>query len=78
VSAWNSEPIATLPADDRKLKALAGAAESWATEKQAVLDCFEVEGGGSECNRLWVLKKSLNRVFSSASMPLSAFFSPFD
>ena len=42
--AWNSEPIATLPADDRKLKALAGAAESWATEKQAVLDCFEVEG----------------------------------
>lgn len=42
--AWNSEPIATLPADDRKLKALAGAGDSWATDKQSVLDCFEVEG----------------------------------
>jgi uncharacterized protein YdaU (DUF1376 family) len=42
--AWNSDPIATLPADDRKLKALAGAGDSWATDKQAVLDCFEVDG----------------------------------
>lgn len=42
--AWNSEPIATLPSDDRKLKALAGASDSWATDKQAVLDCFEVDG----------------------------------
>lgn len=41
--AWNGEPIATLPTDDRKLKALAGAGDSWATDKQAVLDCFEVE-----------------------------------
>jgi len=43
--AWNGEPIATLPADDCKLKALAGAGDGWAMDKQAVLDCFEVEGG---------------------------------
>jgi hypothetical protein len=42
--AWNGEPIATLPADDRKLRALAGAGDSWATDKQAVLECFEAEG----------------------------------
>jgi len=42
--AWNGEPIASLPAEDGKLKILAGAGDNWTTDKHAVLDCFEVEG----------------------------------
>jgi uncharacterized protein YdaU (DUF1376 family) len=43
--AWNGDPIASLPTEDGKLKALAGAGDSWASDKQAVLECFELENG---------------------------------
>ena len=65
--AWNSEPIATLPADDRKLKALAGAGDGWATDKQAVLDCFEVEGDRLVNRRLEAQHQELQEFHNSKS-----------
>jgi uncharacterized protein YdaU (DUF1376 family) len=41
--AWNGEPIASLPTEDSKLKTLAGAGDNWVTDRQTVLDCFELE-----------------------------------
>ena len=65
--AWNGEPIATLPTDDRKLKALAGAGDSWATDKQAVLDCFEVDGDRLVNRRLADQFQQLQEFHSSKS-----------
>jgi uncharacterized protein YdaU (DUF1376 family) len=65
--AWNSEPIATLPADDRKLKTLAGAGDGWATDKQAVLDCFEVEGDRLVNRRLEAQHQELQEFHNSKS-----------
>jgi uncharacterized protein YdaU (DUF1376 family) len=47
--AWDSNPIATLPNDDTKLRRMAGAdPEEWATIRRAVLAKFRVvhEGTG--------------------------------